>query len=65
MDGELRLVGGPSNREGRVEMCYRRVWGAVSDLEWDNQDAAVICRQLGFEPSGTYNYVKIRYLAVL
>jgi len=38
-------VGGPSNREGRVEMCYRGVWGAISDLDWNNQDAAVTCHQ--------------------
>ena len=55
MDGELRLVGGPSTREGRVEMCYKGVWGSISDTRWDNEDAAVTCSQLGFEPSGMYN----------
>ena len=55
MDGKLRLVGGPSTREGRVEMCYRGVWGSISDARWDNEDAAVTCSQLGFEQSGMYN----------
>ena len=60
VDGELRLVGGPSEREGRLEMCYRGVWGAISDNEWDNVDATVACRQLGFEPSGMYTRMVIR-----
>ena len=55
MDGDLRLMGGPSEREGRVEMCYKGFWGSISDTQWDNEDAAVTCSQLGFEPSGTYN----------
>ena len=54
-DGDLRLVGGPSEREGRVEMCYKGFWGSISDTQWDNEDAAVTCSQQGFEPSGMYN----------
>ena len=65
VDGDLRLVGGPSNREGRVEMCYRGVWGAISDLEWNNQAAAVTCRQLGFEPSGMYGYATLSSMYLL
>ena len=53
-------MGGPSEREGRLEMCYRGVWGAISDNQWDNVDAAVACRQLGFEPSGMYTSMVIR-----
>ena len=55
VDGELQLVGGPSEREGRVEMCYGEVWGSISDTQWNSQDAVVTCSQLGFEPSGMYN----------
>ena len=55
MDGDLRLVGGPSEREGRVEMCYKGFWGSISDTQWNNEDAAVTCSQQGFEPSGMYN----------
>ena len=57
MDGELRLVGGPSEREGRVEMCYGEVWGSICDTQWNSLDAAVTCSQLGFEPSGTYTLI--------
>ena len=47
--GEVRLVGGNSSSEGRVEMCYRGVWGSICYNGWDNFDAAVVCRQLGFQ----------------
>ena len=57
VDGELRLVGGPSEREGRLEMCYGGVWGSISDTQWNSLDAAVTCSQLGFEPSGMCSLV--------
>ena len=48
-DGVARLVGGQSSDEGTVEFCYSGVWGSVCDDRWDENDAAVICQQLGFQ----------------
>ena len=37
---------------GVVELCVNGDFGSLCDSGWDDHDASVVCRQLGFSPHG-------------
>ena len=48
--GDIRLEDGLiSEGFGRVEVCFNGEWGVVCNHEFEDVDAAVACRQLGFD----------------
>lgn len=37
---------------GVVELCVNGTFGSLCDSGWDDEDASVVCRQLGFSQHG-------------
>ena len=50
-------MNGVISQEGRVEVCVNGVWGSVCDEGWDQTDAHVVCRQLGYASLGEWVYI--------
>ena len=45
----LRLVGGKTSNEGRIEISFNNSWGTICHFGWDRKDATVACKQLGYQ----------------
>ena len=59
--GDVRLFGGETESEGRVEICVHGFWTTVCDEGFEDKDALVICSEVGFSPKG----IQIIFLMLL
>ena len=51
-NNDIRLAGGLGPTEGRVEVCVQGRWSGVCGSSWSDQDAFVVCRQMGYPATG-------------
>ena len=58
-DGEVRLQDGTASSNGRVEVCQNGIWGSVCSSQWDDTDASVVCRELGYDPQGERTLIQV------
>ena len=63
--GDVRLEGGLSSTEGRVEYCVGGRWGTVCNHNWNEQDAVVVCKQLGFNTFSEFTSLMRLAIALL
>ncbi len=52
----MRVVGGINAREGVVLVTYDAQEGKLCDAGFDVQDAAVVCRMMGFTYVAPFHY---------
>ena len=56
-DGDIRLVNGSNQLEGRLEICINNVWGTVCSQGFTADDAEVVCNQLKFPFNGLLDFL--------
>ena len=47
-NGQIRLIEGSSEIEGRVEICSNQRWETISTSSWGSDEARVACNALGY-----------------
>ena len=47
-DGQIKLIGGYSERNGHVEICSNQRWETLSLSDWKDNEAKVACNSLGY-----------------
>ena len=63
-NGDIRLVAGDTIedvRSGRVEVCWDDRWGTVCDQSWSDNDATVVCRELGISSGKLHVFLQYNH----
>ena len=49
-------MGGPNSTSGIVEFCNNNLWGLIAEPGWSDNNAGVVCKQLGLERGEGVSY---------
>ena len=60
--GNVRLTGGETSNEGIAEMCYNGIWTPVCSSHTGDEEASVICKQLGYTQYSCKYNVTLHYI---
>ena len=52
VEGSMYLVRSGNSRQGVVFLCHSGSYGTICDSNWDQAEAQVVCRQLGYPTAG-------------
>ena len=59
--GDVRLTGSLHHTVGLIEVCINGSWGTICSDLWNDTDASVVCKQLGYSPYGNGLLTHILY----
>ena len=48
-NGQIKLIEGPYDHRGRVEICANQRWETISRNNWQYQETRVACNALGYD----------------
>lgn len=57
-NGEIQLSGSLPEYQGLIEVCVNNSWATICTDNFDANNAMVVCRQLGYSPSGKAFFLK-------
>ena len=49
VDGEVRLMEGKTELEGRLDVCFGQRWGTISSDGWAEINSRIVCSDLGYD----------------
>ena len=64
-EGDIRLVNGTVEREGRLEVCANGVWGQICYYGFRKSAAYVACKQLGYTDANGIVKLNVSYMATM
>ena len=51
-------MGGDTDNEGILQVCFNQRWGTVNGDGWTQADTQVTCKQLGLSTTGISNWME-------